>query len=363
MRDLLKTFFLLVISNLLASAEFKFEQIGEAQKDPWSLAFINQDQFLLSDLSGELSVISLTSGEKLYTVEGVPEVAYGSQGGLSDVKIDPNFSDNGLIYLSYSAKDPEQDNAVTLFVGKGKLVADELKDFSVIFKAKAPRRVPIHLGAKMAFLPDSTILIASGDAYDKREKAQTLDNHYGKIVRLNLDGSIPEDNPFVGIDGALPEIYSYGHRNMQGLLVLSDGAIIEHEHGPRGGDELNIVEPGKNYGWPAICYCIDYSGAQITPFTEKEGMEQPLKYWRPSIAPSGFLFYESDYFAEWDGHYFISALASKDVRKLSISNGQVEEEILFSDLNARIRNIYQTPKGSLILLVDGPDGRIIEVTK
>ena len=363
MRHFFITFFIFLLCEFHASEDFKYNQIGKAQKDPWSLAFIDEDRFLLSDLSGELSIISLSSGEKLYNLKGVPEVAYGSQGGLSDVKVDPDFANNSYVYLTYSAKDADQNNAVTLFVGKGELVDDELRNFTVIFKAIAPRRVPVHMGAKMAFLSDSTLLVTSGDAYDKREKAQTLDNHYGKIIRINLDGSVPEDNPFIGQEGALPEIYSYGHRNMQGLLVLSDGTIVEHEHGPRGGDELNIVEPGKNYGWPAICYCIDYSGASITPFTEKEGMEQPLKYWRPSIAPSGFIFYKSDYFPEWNGHFFVSALAAKDVRKLNIQGNLVKEEILFSDLEARIRNIYQTPKGSLLLLVDGPDGRLIEVTK
>ena len=221
----------------------------------------------------------------------------------------------------------------------------------------------MHLGAKMVILTDGTLLIASGDGYDYREAAQYLDNHFGKMIRINKDGSVPEDNPFVGDENALPEIFSYGHRNMQGLLIDEDGTIWEHEHGPKGGDEINILEPGLNYGWPAICYCVDYSGAQITPFTEKEGMEQPLKYWRPSIAPSGFMLYAGKEFPEWQGDLFLSALASRDVRRVSTDFSENSEEVLFSELKARVRNIYEAPDGKILLLLDGPDGRIMKISK
>ena len=212
----------------------------------------------------------------------------------------------------------------------------------------------------MAFLPDGTLLITSGDGFNYREQAQYLDNHFGKIIRINTDGSIPEDNPFITTEGAKPEIWSYGHRNLQGI-ILKDGVVYENEHGPMGGDELNIAESGKNYGWPAITYGKDYSGATISPFTEKEGMEQPIKYWVPSIAPSGMAHYAGTLFSEWTDSIFVSALVPGDVRRLKVKGSNVlEEEILFSDLG-RIRDVATSPDGSIILATDGPNGKLIRV--
>jgi glucose/arabinose dehydrogenase len=212
----------------------------------------------------------------------------------------------------------------------------------------------------MAFLPDGTLLITSGDGFNYREQAQYLDNHFGKIIRINTDGSIPEDNPFITTEGAKPEIWSYGHRNLQGI-ILKDGVVYENEHGPMGGDELNIAESGKNYGWPAITYGKDYSGATISPFTEKEGMEQPIKYWVPSIAPSGMAHYTGTLFSEWTDSIFVSALVPGDVRRLKVKGSNVlEEEILFSDLG-RIRDVATSPDGSIILATDGPNGKLIRV--
>ena len=212
----------------------------------------------------------------------------------------------------------------------------------------------------MAFLPDGTLLITSGDGFNYREQAQYLDNHFGKIIRINTDGSIPEDNPFITTEGAKPEIWSYGHRNLQGI-ILKDGVVYENEHGPMGGDELNIAESGKNYGWPAITYGKDYSGATISPFTEKEGMDQPIKYWVPSIAPSGMAYYTGTLFSEWTDSIFVSALVPGDVRRLKVKGSNVlEEEILFSDLG-RIRDVATSPDGSIILATDGPNGKLIRV--
>ena len=361
----LRALFLILISiqSVVVAADYTITQLGKRFDDPWSLAFISEDKFLLAELTGELKVVNYTTGEVEALVSNVPEVVYASQGGLADVIIDDAFAFTQQIYISYSARDADQNNQITLFVARAKLVGNALQDVEVIFKAQAPRRIPMHLGAKMVILTDGTLLIASGDGYDYREDAQYLDNHFGKMIRINKDGSVPEDNPFVDDENALPEIFSYGHRNMQGLLVDEDGTIWEHEHGPKGGDEINILEPGLNYGWPAICYCVDYSGAQITPFTEKEGMEQPLKYWRPSIAPSGFMLYAGKEFPEWQGDLFLSALASRDVRRVSTDFSENSEEVLFSELNARVRNIYEAPDGKILLLLDGPDGRILKISK
>ena len=217
------------------------------------------------------------------------------------------------------------------------------------------------MGAKISFLDDGTLLLTSGDGYDHREKAQKLDNHFGKIIRINTDGSIPQDNPFVSNQNALPEIYSYGHRNMQGLLVTNDGLIYEHEHGPKGGDELNIIKPALNYGWPAITYGIDYSGAVISPFTEKEGMEQPLLYWDPSIAPSDMIYYEKDLYPEFKNSFLITALVSRDVKQVVLDNNEIKQKSLFSKLESRLRNIQVSPNGYIYILTDGPGNKLIKV--
>ena len=200
---------------------------------------------------------------------------------------------------------------------------------------------------------------------DSREAAQSLDNHFGKVLRINDDGSIPLDNPFIKTPGALPEIWSFGIRNPQGIFQIKDGTIFENEHGPRGGDELNILKPGINYGWPAITHGIDYSGALISPFKEKEGMEQPLYYWTPSIAPSGMIVYEEDLFSEWKNNIFVSNLVYKDVRMLSLDENKevINEKILFKEVGKRIRNIITLSNGELVLITDKKDGQLIKVKK
>jgi glucose/arabinose dehydrogenase len=217
------------------------------------------------------------------------------------------------------------------------------------------------MGAKIAFMKDGTLLLNSGDGFDHREKSQYLDNHFGKIIRINSDGSIPTDNPFINVEGALPEIYSYGHRNMQGLVITSSGDVYEHEHGPKGGDEMNLIEPSLNYGWPAITYGIDYSGAVISPFTEKDGMEQPLLHWTPSIAPSDMVYYEQDSYPELTNTFLVTALVSKDVKKVRFDNAKNYQESLFYQLNQRLRNIEVSPGGIIYLLTDGPGGKLIKV--
>jgi glucose/arabinose dehydrogenase len=309
-------------------------------------------------MPGKLKIASL-SDKSITNINNVPSVQYGGQGGLSEVVLDPDFKSNNMIYFSYSAKD--KNGKSTLFLSSAELKENSLVNSKVIFEAKAPRRSPVHLAAKIAFLDDGTILLASGDGFDHREQAQTLDNHFGKIIRINKDGSVPSDNPFINTKNALPEIYSYGHRNMQGLVVTSSGDIYEHEHGPRGGDEMNLVEPALNYGWPAITYGIDYSGAIISPFTEKEGMEQPLLHWTPSIAPSDMIYYEGNIYPELKNSFLVTALVSKDVKKVTFKNKIDTQESLFSELDIRLRNIQASPDGIIYLLTDGPKGKLIKV--
>ena len=348
---------LLLFSNSSFSS-YQFETVLDNLDDAWSFVFLSEDKILYTEMPGKLKIASL-SDKTIKNIDNVPSVQYSGQGGLSEVALDPEFESNQKIYLSYSSKD--KNSKSTLFLSSAELRNNALVNSRVIFKANAPRRSPVHLGAKIAFLKDGTLLLASGDGFDHREQAQTLDNHFGKIIRINKDGSIPKDNPFINLGNALPEIYSYGHRNMQGLVVTRSGKVYEHEHGPKGGDEMNLVEPSLNYGWPAITYGIDYSGAVISPFTEKEGMEQPLLHWTPSIAPSDMIFYEGNVYPELKDSFLVTALVSKDVKKVTFKNGIDSQETLFSELDMRLRNIQASPGGIIYLLTDGPNGKLIKV--
>ena len=355
----LKILFPILFFSINIFSEYKFETILSNLDDAWSFEFLSEDKIIYTEMPGKLKIASLSDGS-VVTLRNVPKVQYASQGGLSEVVLDPDFESNKKIYLSYSAKN--SDGKSTLYLMSAELNEDSLENNKIIFEAKAPRRIPVHLGAKIAFLEDGTILLASGDGFDHREKAQTLDNHFGKIIRINKDGTIPTNNPFVDVEGALPDIYSYGHRNMQGLIVTKSGQIFEHEHGPRGGDEMNLIEPSLNYGWPAITYGIDYSGAVISPFTEKEGMEQPLFHWTPSIAPSDMIFYEGNRYPKLTNSFLVTALVSKDVKKVTFSeSGKELQESLFSELNSRLRNIQASPDGLIYLMTDGPKGKLIKV--
>ena len=336
---------------------YKYETVLDNLDDAWSFVFLNEDTILYTEMPGKLKIASLTN-KSIIDVGNVPEVAYSSQGGLSEVILDPDFDSNNKIYISYSAK--KDNKKITLYLSSADLKNNELVNRKVIFEANAFRRSPAHMGAKIAFLNDGTLLLTSGDGYDHREKAQKLDNHFGKIIRINRDGTIPQDNPFILNQNALSDIYSYGHRNMQGLVVTSSGLIFEHEHGPKGGDELNIIKPSVNYGWPAITYGIDYSGAVISPFTEKDGMEQPLFYWIPSIAPSDMIFYEKDVYPELKNNFLITGLVSKDVKQINI-NDLTTQKSLFSDLKSRLRNIQDSPQGYIYILTDGPNNKLIKI--
>ena len=354
---------LLFCAGLAVSGDDKIqvEVLAEGLDHPWGMAFISDAEILLTELSGNLRRVSNGVLNPM-PIAGVPEVLFAGQGGLSDVLLDPNFANNGLIYLSFSAADAETPKLNRLNVIRARLDGNSLVDHKTIFQSDPPRNTAAHYGARLGFLADGTLLITSGDGFNYREQAQALDNHFGKILRVNPDGSIPQDNPFANTPGALPEIWSYGHRNLQGLVIADDGKVYEHEHGPQGGDELNLILPGKNYGWPAITYGVDYSGAMISPFTEQPGMEQPLTYWDPSIAPSGMTVYSGEMFPAWKGSLFISAMVPGDVRRIEIHDNKVlKEDVLFAEFG-RIRNIASAPDGSLMLVTDGDNGKLIRVS-
>ena len=368
MKKIFKNVLIIIIFSLSSFSvnceerNYKLEILHEGLDRPWDIDFLPNGNFVISELTGNLKIYDISSGSFI-NVSNLPPILVKSQGGLSDVALHPNFEDNYLIYFSYSVK-TEQGN--TLRVARAKLLENSLEEIKIIYTANAYRSTSAHYGARLLFLEDNSLLISSGDGYNYRERAQELDNHFGKIIRVNDDGSIPKDNPFILDQESYPKIFTYGHRNQQGLVKNIDGVIFSHEHGPKGGDELNIINPGLNYGWPAITYGIDYNGSIISPFKKKDGMEQPIKYWTPSIALSDMTFYYGDKFPEWYGSLFISALSSKDVRRLNIKNNKViSEVIMFKEVNSRIRSIKSSKNGNLIILTDGRgkknSGKLIRV--
>ena len=343
----------LVLSAVAAQANYRAETIAEGLNFPWSIAFLPDGSMLVTERNGGLRVIRGGTLEA-DPVAGVPEAYVAGQGGLFDVVLDPAFESNRTLYLSF-AHGNGQANATRVI--SAVFDGEALNDLKVIFTATPTKDTPHHYGGRMAFLPDGTLLLTTGEGFNYREQAQLLDNHFGKIIRINTDGSVPEDNPFVGRPDALPEIWSYGHRNPQGIVVMPDsGDVFVHEHGPRGGDELNLINPGKNYGWPAITYGIDYSGARISPYTELPGMEQPLIHWTPSIAPAGM--------TEFEGDLLVAALAEKTVRLISIEAGEVAgQQVLIEDLGERIRDVRRGPDGQIYLLTDSARGELIRIVR
>lgn len=330
---------------------------------PWALAFLPEGRMLVTERPGRMRIVS-PHGQLSPAVKGVPEVWATGQGGLLDVVTDKDFTANKTIYFCYSERSGSGGRTA---VARGKLVdgaAPKLDDVKVIFRQDGPLSTGNHYGCRIVQAPDSNLFVSLGEHFIYRDEAQNLGNHLGKVIRIAPDGSVPKDNPFVGRDGAKPEIWSYGHRNEQGLAINpASGELWEIEHGPRGGDEVNIIAKGGNYGWPVIGYGIDYSGAKIHDSTSNPGMEQPIKYWVPSIAPSGMAFYTGDMFPRWRGSLFTGALAGQMLVRLQLKGDTVtSEERILQNLNERIRDVRQGPDGALWLLTDSSAGRILRIT-
>jgi aldose sugar dehydrogenase len=343
------------------SGDYRAVTVAEGLELPWGLAFLEDGAMLVTERPGRLRRVG-ADGSLSEPLDGVPPVYFAGQGGLLDVALHPAFADNRLVYLSYAHGD-SVDNAAR--VARAVLGADGLTDLEVIFTARPGKDTPQHYAGSMAFLDDGTLLLNIGDGFDYREQAQNLQSLLGKTVRLNDDGSIPEDNPFVGRDDAAPEIWTYGHRNAQGLVADPvSGRVYQHEHGPRGGDELNLLQPGRNYGWPAVTHGLDYSGAYVSPFSELPGMEPPLQHWVPSIAPSGLTIYRGSAFPEWYGDLFLGALVDQEVRRIDMDDGRVVgEHALLSELGERIRNVRVGPDEHLYIVTDSTQGRILRLER
>ena len=346
-------------SSLSARAEYQLETVAEGLDFPWSIAFLPDGGYLVATRPGELLRIS-EQGDVSAPLTGSPETFVESQGGYFDIMLDSQFATNDLVYLSFAWGSIEE-NATRIV--KATLGDAGLENVEVLFTVSPTKAGGAHYGGKMVQLADGSIVLSTGDGFEYREAAQDKFSQLGKILRLNTDGSAHIDNPFADGKSGNPFVWSYGHRNVQGLVVdRASNKIYNHEHGPQGGDEINYVEAGNNYGWPAITYGINYSGAFVSPFKEASGMEQPLKYWTPSIAPSGFAIYQGDAFPAWQGDFFVGALVNKEVRRLEMVDGKiVSEEALFSELNARIRDVRVSPKGLIYLLTDSDSGKIVRV--
>jgi len=329
---------------------------------PWALAFLSDGRVLVTERPGRMHIIG-KDGAPSPALAGVPKVFASGQGGLHDVILDRAFANNHTIYFCYAE---HTSGGGRTALARARLMEEStprLADVTPIFHQDGPLSSGNHFGCRIVQAPDNNLFLTLGEHFAYRDQAQNLQNHLGKIVRLRPDGSLPPDNPFVTTQNAKPEIWSFGHRNPQGLALHPlTGRLWEHEHGPRGGDEINIIEKGKNYGWPVIGYGIDYSGARIHASTHKEGMEQPIWYWVPSIAPSGMAFYTGNLFPGWRDNLFIGALAGEMLVRIELDGEKVrKEERLLGELRERIRDVREGPDGALWLATDSSAGRILRL--
>ncbi len=326
------------------------ETVATGLANPWGMAFLPDGRILVTERAGDIHIIE--NGALVEeTVAGVPPVRAQGQGGLLDIMLHPGYEENGWIYMTY-AKEGPGGGATTLV--RAKLEGNNLTDLEELFVALPFLSSGQHFGSRIAFDNEGYVYITTGDR-GTMQNAQNLGNHYGKVIRLHDDGSVPDDNPFVDEEGAMPEIWSYGHRNPQGLYFdKANNRLWEHEHGPQGGDEINIIEKGRNYGWPEITYGVNYGGGIISEDTEKEGMEQPVHYWDPSIAPCGMTMATSDYYPHWKGNLFIGALVLQHVNRVVLSDAEYVSEERLLQGNARVRAIVESPEGHLYVATESP---------
>jgi glucose/arabinose dehydrogenase len=337
----------------------KVTDIAKGLQHPWGVELLPDGRFLVTERPGRLRIVA-RDGQLSEPLTGVPAVNARGQGGLLDVALSPGFAQDRLVYLSFAERGA--DGAGTA-VARGRLGERGLEGTQVIWRQQPKvEGSNNHWGSRLVFRADGTLFVTVGDRYAHLERAQDLSTTIGKIVRINPDGSVPRDNPFVGRSGALPEIWSYGHRNVQAAVLDARGELWTVEHGARGGDELNNPQPGKNYGWPVITYGVDYSGARIGIGTAQPGMEQPVYYWDPVIAPSGATFYSGTAFPGWRGDLLVGSLRPGALVRLRIANGRVtQEERYLDELGERIRDVREGPDGALYLLTDSSRGRLLRV--
>lgn len=337
---------------------FEVETFAEGLEHPWGLAFLPDGRMLVTERPGRLRIVSI-DGTVSAPIAGVPEVYAQGQGGLLDVALAPDFARSRVIYLSYS--EPGEGGAGTA-VSRARLGDAGLENVQLVFRQAPKLSGGAHFGSRLVFSRDGHLYITTGDRR-RGETAQSLALEQGKVIRVMLDGSVPRDNPFASQANASAKVWSYGHRNLQGAALHPEtGALWTVEHGAMGGDEINTPKPGRNYGWPAITYGVDYSGAKIGEGTAKAGMEQPVHYWDPSIAPSGMLFYTGDRFPAWKNNLFVGSLKFGRLVRLEVNGERVtNEERLLEGFRERIRDVRQGPDGLIYLLTDEDNGRVLRV--
>ena len=331
---------------------------------PWGMVFINDTELLFTEKQGELSKLHIPTG-KTSSISGAPKVVFKHQGGLLDVALHPRFKQNRRVYFSYSLKDKEKKSKKTTAVATGILRGNRILKLKNIFVAKPSKSGNRHFGSRLVFDDKGFLFVTVGDRGD-REEAQKRNSHLGKILRLTDMGKVPKDNPFANTKGTNPEIWSLGHRNPQGLFSHPEThKLWALEHGPKGGDELNLIKKGQNYGWPVITYGKSYAGFKIGEGTHKKGMQQPLKYWVPSISPCGLLIYSGRKFPHWRGQFFAGALSGQHLNRLKIFKGKViEEERLLSSLSLRFRHVIEGPEGFIYVATDqGQLLRLVPISK
>ena len=369
---------LIAASFLCASAAaqgVRPETLASGLQNPWAVAFLPNGKFLVTERAGRLRVVE-ADGKLGKPVEGLPEVAASGQGGLLDVLLDADFANNRVLYFCFS-EPAAVGNGNSTALARATLSADlaRLNDVKIIFSQKPKFASSLHFGCRIVESrarglngkADGKLFLTLGDRYSRAPDAQTLGNHHGKIIRINKDGSVPPDNPFISRTGALPEIWSHGHRNSQGATLAPDGTLWMHEHGPQGGDEINLPKPGLNYGWPVITFGENYGGGRIGEgVSEKTGLEQPLHQWTPSIAPSGMTFLTSERYGKaWQGNLFVGSLKFAYLNRIELTApyaGKVERESkLLSEAGERVRDVRQGPDGLLYVLTDSSNGKLIRL--
>ena len=345
--------------------EITVEEVASGLQNPWGMQFLPDGRALVTERPGSMRIVA-KDGKLSEPITGLPNVVQGGQAGLLDVLLAQDFATSGEIYFSFSEPRGVFRNGTS--VVRAKLTLSDnggaVSDGTVIFRQEPAISGRHHFGSRLAWAKDGTLFITTGERASERDSAQDLGTHLGKVIRINADGTVPKDNPFVGREGARPEIWSYGHRNMQGAFVHPDtGQLWTTEHGAQGGDELNTPMAGKNYGWPVITWGIDYDNSPIGEGTAKEGMEQPVYYWKPSIATSGLALYTGDLFKGWKGNILAGGLAAGRIERLVLENDQVVTmEPLLADRGDRIRDVRQGPDGAVYVLTDDSNGKLLRLT-
>ena len=357
----LLSFFEIAVAEKIYTSDkhsYSIETVVDGLQYPWAVEFITDKKILITERPGYLRIYE--NGKLSTPIKGLPSVKAERQGGLLDVVLDPDFNKNKIIFFSYSAGNMF---GIGTEVASARLVNHELKDVKVLFRALPKSKGGLHFGSRLLLTSDNSLYITLGDR-GEMDRAQDIADHAGSLIRINKDGSVPENNPFAQDSDAKPEIYTYGNRNMQGIaLDPITNEVWTIEHGPQGGDELNLMKPGTNYGWPVITYGVNYGiGTKIGEGTHKDGMSQPVYYWVPSIATSSVLFYSGEKFPNWKGNAFVSSLKFGQLARLEMTDNKViKEERLINGAVGRIREVKEGPDGFLYILIDDPNGKLLRI--